>query len=1098
MRKLLLGLFCIVIVQQIFAQAEYKIVANVKIWDGVSNHDSRCPNYYKMAFNFSDHPNWFFVDRNIGYLSGSTAGVFSDTAYFPASATLAQLAFHSSRNWRYWDIWTLSWQCNGPVGSLGYPIPIIYKSTGCFYRKYIDAIWGWNSEVEIFISPRKIDIKSVGDPLSKDTTKNILPTDDNISVVATKGFGKYLFAPPPGTPGVDTVYNWQFHTGEMRKIPGIPPFFPDRYVPVWHSFPPLINYRDSTVTSARNSIGSSVDTLIGKNVKFRVAYACGNGESNYIILQCLQSAPHIVNATPIPNKCFNEKSASIKIQFDRALKTGETLNIFLDENKGGKYSVLRAKLDSNNSFTWKNELPAGKYQISLLGSYPDSSVRTYTSGAKHFYTLQITDPPKLTFTTIKQNDVRCYGGNDGAIKITATGGVGNYKVGYKKTYDTIYTWKNFTTATTYTIAGLDTGTYNIRVADNNGCYEKDISNNEVIRSITTNQPAEPVKIDFSEVTDPLGFGRTDGKIKVIVKGGTKKSDGSYNITWKKEDGTILSSVSNTNLGTTYQTLLQNIGKGKYIINVTDSNFSIASSGATEGCMLTDTFTVNEPPPIIINIQRQQEITCKNDADGELVAHVTGGVPFTTGSPYKYRWFKREATDIDLSKTDSIASDLVAGNYVVKITDKNGIDTTSNVFILTEPDSLKINFTTSVIACTGKGNITANITGGTAPYHIEWTTADTTTTISNLTAGNYLAYVKDAHGCETQATIKLVIPNAITIDNAITQNPSYYNSKDGAIQLNVSGGNPPYTYRWSDGSTTKDIQNLLAGTYSVTITDSSGCTQTQTYTLQNPPRIIQIGGVPLGNGITTKTLCNGQQLDVDATIADNAATYQWNSDNGFSATTPKVTLTTVGKYWITVVDSRGVTANDTLIIKQSNANINASFVVSTQAFRGEKVAFVNISYPSPDRISWIIPSDPKIEIVQNNQNLAELIFRDTGTYTISMKAFIGDCEQMITKKVIVVQGQNFDDIGATQNPFIKEFSIMPNPNTGQFNVKITLQEQAKIRLRMMNITNSAVINNKELSGSSQYIIPYTITAASGVYILLLETPKGNLIQKIIIN
>lgn len=104
---------------------------------------------------------------------------------------------------------------------------------------------------------------------------------------------------------------------------------------------------------------------------------------------------------------------------------------------------------------------------------------------------------------------------------------------------------------------------------------------------------------------------------------------------------------------------------------------------------------------------------------------------------------------------------------------------------------------------------------------------------------------------------------------------------------------------------------------------------------NPPRVIQIGGVPLGNGISTKTLCNGQHLDVDASIADNAAVYTWNSNNGFTANTAKVTLTSVGKYWITITDSRGINASDTLIIAQNNANISARFVVTTQAFTGGK-------------------------------------------------------------------------------------------------------------------------------------------------------------------
>lgn len=101
----------------------------------------------------------------------------------------------------------------------------------------------------------------------------------------------------------------------------------------------------------------------------------------------------------------------------------------------------------------------------------------------------------------------------------------------------------------------------------------------------------------------------------------------------------------------------------------------------------------------------------------------------------------------------------------------------------------------------------------------------------------------------------------------------------------------------------------------------------------------------------------------------------------------------------------------------------------------------------------------------------------------MKAFVGECEQLFTKKVIVVQGQSFDDIGAVQNPYIKEFRIMPNPSNGQFNVKVVLQEQGKIRIRMTNVSNSAIVIDKELLGSSQYMIPYKVSVAPGIYLII---------------
>ena len=193
----------------------------------------------------------------------------------------------------------------------------------------------------------------------------------------------------------------------------------------------------------------------------------------------------------------------------------------------------------------------------------------------------------------------------------------------------------------------------------------------------------------------------------------------------------------------------------------------------------------------------------------------------------------------------------------------------------------------------------------------------------------------------------------------------------------------------------------------------------------------------------------------------------------------------------------------IIIKKNNAVLDANFMSTTQAFKGEKVVFINVSYPvKPEHITWLIPNDPKINIQQNNQTLAELIFADTGTYYISMQATTGDCEQVITRKVIVLEPQNFDDIGEIKDPFIKEFTIAPNPSNGNFNVKITLQELCKIRVRIVSIGSGTTINNQELSGSSQYLIPYNISLAPGIYFLLLETPQGGVqgsrVRKIVIN
>ncbi|MFZ1783605.1 MAG: PKD-like domain-containing protein [Ferruginibacter sp.] len=149
-----------------------------------------------------------------------------------------------------------------------------------------------------------------------------------------------------------------------------------------------------------------------------------------------------------------------------------------------------------------------------------------------------------------------------------------------------------------------------------------------------------------------------------------------------------------------------------------------------------------------------------------------------------------------------------------------------------------------IVCNGasSGAIDVTATGATAPYNVSWTGPSSgnpagteiaasggTYTIAGLTAGTYTITVTDAASC-SQVTTATVISSPI-VQSAITS-PASCGQANGTIDLNVSGGNAPYTYLWSNSATTQDISGLAAGNYSVTITDASvpGCTSTASYTV----------------------------------------------------------------------------------------------------------------------------------------------------------------------------------------------------------------------------------------------------------------------------
>ena len=163
-----------------------------------------------------------------------------------------------------------------------------------------------------------------------------------------------------------------------------------------------------------------------------------------------------------------------------------------------------------------------------------------------------------------------------------------------------------------------------------------------------------------------------------------------------------------------------------------------------------------------------------------------------------------------------------------------------------------------------------------------------------------------------------------------------------------------------------------------------------------------------------------------------------------------------------------------------------------------MTFINISNPSPERVEWVIPGNSGITVVQKTAAVATLRFANTGSYQLGLRAFVGDCQQIFTKNVTVLEQQSFPQPGGAQEPFIKQFDVLPNPNGGQFNVRVALDKQSAIRLRMINIISNELVSDRQESPATQFNIGYQLNVPAGTYLLLLETPVGNAIRKVVIN
>lgn len=210
--------------------------------------------------------------------------------------------------------------------------------------------------------------------------------------------------------------------------------------------------------------------------------------------------------------------------------------------------------------------------------------------------------------------------------------------------------------------------------------------------------------------------------------------------------------------------------------------------------------------------------------------------------------------------------------------------------------LSIGTTVMQVNCNGgaNGSITVLLTSGNGPYNYIWNTGATTQIISNLWSDNYTVTVTDASGSSTSETIFVPEPAPIIIIDSVISTPSSTNNT-GSIIIAVTGGNPPYSYNWSNGITTQNNTALAAGTYTVTVIDAYGCSTSAVKTLT----------AGLNITATTTALCSGDCTPLSVANPDPNYYYMWNP-GALTGSTVLVCPATTTTY--TVIGTDPVTGN----------------------------------------------------------------------------------------------------------------------------------------------------------------------------------------------
>ena len=688
---------------------------------------------------------------------------------------------------------------------------------------------------------------------------------------------------------------------------------------------------DAGISSCNTSawFGATEDYSLSINTQIPVTYLWDSGDTTAEISN-LSAGTYIVTVTDSNNCSISD---SVVITEPSAISVTATItNVLCNGESTGTAALTLSGGTGTLTPDWGIVNPTALAAGTHVYTITDSNICTYTDS------IIITEPTAIS-ATATITDVSCNGGSNGTANLTLSGGTGTLTADWG----------------TANPNALSVGTYSFTVTDSNSCT--------YTSSVTITEPAAIVA--SATITNVSCNGGNDGVATLTLSGGT----GTLSVNWANgnpnafaagtysftitdintcsltdsiiitEPTAISASASTTNVscnggnnGTATLTLSGGTGTisadwgllnpttlvaGTHTYTITDSN----------NCSLTDSVTITEPLALTTSYFAVN-VSCFNGSDGSVTLYIAGGTINYVVTAFGFTLPLLGGIDTAAS-TSIMPAGVPAGIYPFVVTDANNCSTADTVYI-TQPTQLSSSFSQNNLSACGlaNGSIDASILGGIQPYTFTWSSGDTTEDISNLSAGQYTLIVTDSNNCSISDTLIITQPSNNLLVSATTSNYNNYqiscNGGTDSITSTVSGGTPGYSYLWSDGQISPTANNLVAGNYTLTVTDLNSCDYTISITLNQPTLLSN-------NVVSANVLCNGSS---DGIISVNVSGGVPNYNTNWGGIANPNALS-VGTYIITTTDSNGCVAVDSVEIMQPNL-LSGSILV-TSNYNGQDVS-----------------------------------------------------------------------------------------------------------------------------------------------------------------
>ena len=671
----------------------------------------------------------------------------------------------------------------------------------------------------------------------------------------------------------------------------------------------------------------------------------GNGCIKSETIQLNEQDSFIVNNYITPISCNNYCDGEIGVHFINQINT--PVSYFWSN---GSQDTLASGLCSDS--------------IQLVITDADNCLDTFS------YYLNNPDSISIQINNLVDS-LNCFADFNGLISLSTLGG--------NAPYDYLWTDNGNIFDTTSTISSLTANQYDLKIIDNNEC--------EFDTIFTIYEPTQ-IENTFS-VDEPTCFGFYNGSIEALITGGV----GNYTYQW------------NTNINDTLE-ILDSISANTYYLTVIDSN----------GCTLEDTVFVYEPSEIIVSTILTN-ILCYGET-GAISVNPTGGTP-----PYNYNYFGQNPlqlladtnyqfvlSDLNGCSSDTIIysvsqpppitnlftitdascfghsdglvsvntsggtpsylynwngedpNNLFAGIYIVSTTDENNC-TVFDTISINEPSEIIITPFLIEPSCYGysDGAINALATGGNGgPY----TYFPDLNTLSNLSSGTYTLLSEDANGCASDPLeTTLGEPNELITTVNSYSNISCYNGNDGSIDLNITGGSLPYSFNWSSANgytnNNQNINNLITGTYYVSISDINNCSIGLQQELTQPTAIqsnVNITSIFNGYNVSCHNECDGE---IETTNSGGTPPYNIVWSNGMSGITVSNVCAGIFNYTLSDDNNCEYTSEDIQLIEPEEIIANISLIENASCFGNcdgsAEVNNITGGIP-PYSINWIQSSE----------------------------------------------------------------------------------------------------------------------------------------------